>query len=376
MKDAGRAYRAAGPIGRHGVRCACGCAMSRRGFLAAIGASAAAAMVAPAAIAQAPVAAPIAGLRLIDVHHHVLPPFYFQAAGRYLAAQAQGYIPPGVQGWTPQRALDEMDSNGIDTAVVSISTPGIWLGPGEGAAALARQCNEYVAGVAKDHPGRFGSFAALPLPDQDASLAEIAYALDTLKADGICLMTSYGERWLGDPSFDAVFAELNRRQAVVFVHPTAPNCCGSLIKWVPQPMLEFPFDTTRAIASLIYSGTLTKYPAIQFIFSHAGGAAPMLAGRMDELGARVRPELAAAAPEGVDALIKRLHFDLANTANRPAAAALREVVPVSQILFGSDAPFNPIAWTTGGLPDLGFSAEEMKAIGRDNALRLMPQLGA
>jgi predicted TIM-barrel fold metal-dependent hydrolase len=147
-----------------------------------------------------------------------------------------------------------MDAAGVTTAVVSITNPGIWIGDAQRAARLARECNDYSAQLANDNPGRFGFFAAIPLPDTTRSLQEIEYALDVLKADGIGLMTNYGDRWPGDPAFRAVFDELSRRRAVVYLHPTTANCCRQLMPDIPDPLVEFPHDTTRTVVSLMYSG--------------------------------------------------------------------------------------------------------------------------
>jgi len=163
--------------------------------------------------------------QLIDVHHHILPPVYMAEARERVIAQGQGYLPAPVLQWTSENSLAEMNQNGVATAIVSISTPGIWFGDVQAARILARKCNEYSARLVRDHPRRFGFFAAVPLPDIEGSLREVAYALDVLKADGIGLMTSYGDKWPGDVSYAPVFEELNRRKAVVYIHPTGPNCC-------------------------------------------------------------------------------------------------------------------------------------------------------
>jgi predicted TIM-barrel fold metal-dependent hydrolase len=161
-----------------------------------------------------------------------------------------------------------MDKAGVATAITSITTPGVSFGDPVAARRLARECNEYAARLVVDFPGRFGVFAALPLPDIEGSLRETAYALDVLKADGVCMFTSYGDRWLGDPEFTPVMAELDRRKAVLYTHPTAPNCCRNLVPDVPAPIIEYGTDTTRTIASLVFSGTAARFPNIRFIFSH------------------------------------------------------------------------------------------------------------
>lgn len=346
------------------------CCTSRRQFLvsaAALGAGA----ILPSAAAYAQTRTGAGGPGLIDVHHHILPPAYLAEAREQVLAQVQNILPPAVANWTPQKSLEEMDRLGISTSIVSISSPGIWFGNQQAGRSLARKCNEYAAELGRNHPGRFGSFASIPLPDAEGSLKEIAYALDVLKADGICLLSSYGDKWLGDPAYAAVLDELNRRRAIVYVHPTAPNCCRDLMSYIPQPLTEFPHDTTRTITSLLYTGSFGRLTDIRFIFSHAGGTMPMLAGRIAQLGKR--KDLAAKVPNGVEYELKRLYYEIANSANKSAMSALMNLVPTSQIMFGSDNPFVPLATTAEGFAHLGLSPAEVQAIGRDNALRLMPR---
>jgi 6-methylsalicylate decarboxylase len=347
----------------------------RRQFLAGLSALGLGAVFAPGVLrAQTPARG--ARPRLVDVHHHILPPVYMAEARERVLALAQGRrISPAVTEWTPQKALAEMDENGVATAVVSISIPGVWFGNVQAARDLARKCNEYSAQLAKDHPGRFGFFAALPLPDTEGSLRELDHALNVLDADGVCLMTSYGDKWAGDPAFAPVLDELNRRKAVVYVHPSAPECCRDLMSYVPAALTEFPHDTTRAVTSLLFSGSFARLRDIRFIFSHAGGTVPMLAGRIARLGSAI-PDLAEKVPNGVDYELKRLHYEIANSANPPAIAALTQLVPTSQILFGSDYPYVPIGATADGMTELGLSAAALQAIGRDNALALLPRLKA
>ena len=306
--------------------------------------------------------------RLIDLHHHFFPPAFITAAlDKY--RQRQQAI---VSEWTPQKALAEMDRRGVSTAVLSITTPGIWFGDAQAARTLARKCNEYAAQMVKDNPTRFGFFAAIPLPDAEGSLREIEYALDVLKADGIGLMTSYGDRWLGDAGFASALDELNRRKAIVYVHPTAANCCRDLMPDVPASFIEYPHDTTRAITNLLYSGSFARLRNIRFIFSHAGGTVPMLAGRISQLGTLEGSNIK--VPNGVEYELKRLYYEIANSANRPTMAALTNLVPTSQIMFGTDYPFVPIEITADGMQTLKLSAKELQAIGRDNALALLPRL--
>jgi predicted TIM-barrel fold metal-dependent hydrolase len=264
-----------------------------------------------------------------------------------------------------------MDKYGVDAAVLSLTTPGVWFGNGQAAAEMARRVNEYAADLLRNHPSRFGLFAVLPFPDPDRSLREIEYAFSVLKVDGIGLMTSYDDKWLGDPIYEPVFEELNRRKAVVFVHPTTGVCCRTLLPDVNPIMLEIPQDTTRAVTNLLFSGTFTRFKDIRFIFTHAGGSVPMTVGRMHQYSP---PNVAEKVPNGIEYELRRLHYDIAGTAYRPAIAALTSVVPTTQILFGSDNPFIPLSETADGVTNLGFSAGELQQIGRDNALALLPRL--
>ena len=345
---------------------------SRRQFLTALaGFGAGTILPVKALMGQTPTAGNNA--RLIDVHHHILPPVYLAEARERVIAQGQGYLPASVLRWTPENTLAEMDQNGVATAIVSISTPGVWFGDVQAARTLARKCNEYSARLVGDHPGRFGFFAVMPLPDKEGSLHEIAYALDGLKADGIGLMTSYGDKWPGDISYAPVFEELNRRKAVVYIHPTGPNCCRDLIPHVPYVMTELPHDTTRAVTSLLFSGSFARFRDIRFIFSHAGGTLPMVAGRIARQSNAIE-ELAEKVPNGVDYELKRFYYEIAGSANRPAMSALMNLVPLSQIIFGRDYPWGRIAANVSGLNNLGLSAADVRAIGRDNALTLFPRL--
>lgn len=200
-----------------------------------------------------------------------------------------------------------MDMYGVATAVLSLSTPGVWFGDAKAAAQTARRVNEYAADLARSHPGRFGLFAVIPLPDIDTSLRETDYAFTVLKANGIGLMTSYDDRWLGDSAYEPVFEEVNRRNAVVFVHPTTGLCCRTLLPDVNPIMLEIPQDTTRAITNLLFSGTFARFKGIRFIFAHAGGNVPMVLGRMHQYALK---DIVEKVPRGIDYELKRLYYSL------------------------------------------------------------------
>lgn len=345
-------------------------ALPRRAFLTGIAGASAAALIRQSKAQPSP----SASIRFIDVHHHLVPPFYYEAVKDRLP-RIGGQPVPGWLGWSPEKALDAMDKADIASALVSYTNPGVWLDDVQRSRDLARKCNEFSAQLVRDHPGRFGFFAALPLPDVEGSLAELSYALDTLRADGIGLMTSYGNRWLGDPSYAPVFEELNWRRSVVYVHPASPACCRDLMSYVPPFVTEFVQDTNRAITSLMFSGTFSRLADVKFIFSHAGGTIPMLTGRISQLATNL-PELGSKVPNGVEAELKRLHYEIANSASRPAMAALTSAVPMSQIMFGSDYPYIPISATATGVRRVGLSETDIQAIARDNALNLFPRLRA
>jgi 6-methylsalicylate decarboxylase len=307
----------------------------------------------------------------IDVHHHILPPRWLAEESERMSGRALDFR--RIQQWTPSMSLDAMDRNGIATTVTSISTVIVRPNDPEAAHGLARDCNEFAARLAADHPGRFGVFALLPLPHIDACLREIEYAADTLKADGFKLQTSYEDKWPGDPAFAPVFAELNRRKAVIFFHPTVPGCCTNLLPDLNPPLIEYPFDTTRAILSLVFGGTVSRCPDIRFIFAHGGGTVAMLAHRIAGLITK-REDLAARLPDGVINEFRKLYFDIVSVTNPPAMAALRKLTTVSKLLFGTDIPYVSAELTVSGLRDMGFSAEELRAIESGNALTLMPSL--
>ena len=309
--------------------------------------------------------------RRIDVHHHVTPPIWMREARDQIAATNRN-LPP-IADWSVQRSLDEMDRNGVRSAVVSVTNPGIWFGDAAAARKLSRGCNEYLARLVADHPRRFGAFATLPLPDIEGSLAEIAYSFDVLKADGIGLMTSYDDKWPGDAAFAPVFAELNRRKAVVYFHPTSTNCCTAHIPDVSLSVIEFPIDTTRAVTSLLFSGAFARYPVIRWIFSHAGAAVPSLANRMARI-MESQPRLASRIPNGVIYELKRLFYDTALSANPVTMAGLLELVTATQIVFGTDYPLQPSQGAVQGLAELGLSTADLQAIEAGNAGRLLPRL--
>ena len=343
--------------------------LDRRSFLtsaiAALGVSGATRWDDVAALGQAPSGAKS---QRIDIHHHFAPPAWVaEVKGRPL-------LQPANTAWTPEQSIEDLDHAGSAAAVISITNPGLWFGDNQATNRVARACNEYGAKLVQQYPTRFGLFAAMPLPDVDATLKEIAYAYDVLKVDGVGLFTSYGDKWLGNAAFRPAMEELNRRKAVVHVHPTAANCCRNLDYGTAPGSLEYGTDTTRAIIGVTFSGDTTRYPDIRFIWSHAGGSAPFLAGRIDggSRGAKDR------MPAGFMAEAKKFYYDTAGAANRGAIASLLELVSASQILFGTDFPPGGTNLALAkAVADLGFFKDgALRAIERDNAVRLLPRLKA
>src|SRR5215469_810064 len=292
------------PATVHGSGCTCHAAMrytpvSRRNFLAGAGAIGAASLL-PGRTARAQ------GSRVIDTHHHFYPPGYQKAWMDWEDARKIPHFATQV-GWSVDKAVEELDKNGVSVGVLSIaSTPGTWfnLDPAA-AAAMVRTCQDFAAEMVRDRKGRFGLFAPLSMLDTDTTLKEIEYVFDTLHADGVGLQTNYGDKWLGHASYKPIFEELNRRKAVVYVHPLVASCCAQLSVGAFPAVIEVPHDTTRTVVSLLLSGSF--------------------------------------APNRILAELQRLNYDTANATSAPAMAALMKLVATSQITFGSDYPYFPLS---------------------------------
>ena len=298
----------------------------------------------------------------IDVHHHFVPPDY---------AKRGGSVPP-LKNWTVEKSFEDMDKGGVTTAMLSVTTPVLQVMADNGqmmSRDLIRSCNEFGARLVADHPGRFGLFAALPLTDVEGSLKEIEYAFDTLKADGIGLFTSYGNQWLGNPAFDPVFAELNRRKAIVYTHPVSPACCTGLIREVTVSEIEYGTDTTRAIASMVFTGASQRFPDLRMIFAHGGGTMPFLIRRfLKDAAGSIDPALAKLLPNGFMPEARRFYYDIAQIPIRAPLLALKNVVPVPHLLFGTDFPYLTAAEHVEGLKEARvFTAPELRAIDENAA---------
>jgi len=309
---------------------------------------------------------------LIDIHAHYLPPGYLETATAALKGLPDGM--PFMPSWQPETALEMMDRHGISTAMLSVSSPGVHFGNDQVARRLARSVNEFGARIAKDHPGRFGMFASLPLPNVDAALKEINYAVCTLKANGFVMLTNYGGVYLGDATFDPVFDELNERRAIVFIHPTSPPCWEKIGLGFPRPMIEFPFDSTRAITNLVLGGTLERCPNLRIIVPHAGGTLPFLARRIARVASGMNLGRSGSARADFIAALRTLFYDTAAASGDNSLASLLALVSSSRILFGSDYPFMPEAAIAQTINELRTSqllrTEDLRAIETGNAVRL------
>ena len=311
----------------------------------------------------------------IDVHAHFLPPGYREALIANGQAQPDGF--PILPTWSPETHLAMLDRVGIRTAMLSVSSPGVAFG--EDPVAWARRANEAGAATVRDHPGRFGLFASLPVPDVDAALTEAAYALDTLQADGIALLTNVAGVYLGDDRYEPLWAELHRRKAVVFIHPTSPACWEATSLGYPRPMMEFLIDTTRAVADLVLGGTLERYPDVRLIVPHAGAALPVLADRL--AGFATLFGVGGQEPGAIDviAALGRLYYEVGAGFPFPRhIAALLNLVDAGRLMFGTDFPFGGVPGIEANVKALEetdlLSDDELRAVLQGTALGLFPRL--
>jgi predicted TIM-barrel fold metal-dependent hydrolase len=292
----------------------------------------------------------------IDTHTHFSTPKLFDLA------TSRGVNQATLKDWTPEKMLKQMEEGSVATSILSVSDPGVHAGNDQAARSLAREANEYAARVVRDYPGRFGFFAVLPLPDVEGALKEAVYALDTLKADGIGVLSSYEGKYLGNPAFAPLMDELNRRRTVVYCHPYCAACGAQPALTDAQNRgVEFVFDTTRTILSLLQTATVERCRDISFIWSHGGGTVPFITSRLQGAGQKLS--------KGVMYELQRFYYDTAQAFNPYTMPSFKKMVPVSQILFGTDYPL-------GGGSAAIVSKGLLRAIDRDNALRLLPRLRA
>ncbi len=325
----------------------------------------------------------------IDVHHHHAPPALANG-GRGAAAGPRGAAPPsaapapaaGARGrgrpdglagpWTPEKTLEQMDKFGIAVSILSMTQMGDVLYRGdETGRRNVRTGNDYGAKLMQQWPKRFGLMGGVPLPDIDGVLKEIEYCYDTLKVDAIGIYTNDNKgRWPGDKYFEPMWQELNRRNAIVYMHPLAPNCCANLNYGPAASMVEFDFDVTRAVASIVVNGVMFRYPNLKFITVHSGGAVPMLVGRMKD---RVPAASEQYLPNGLYAEVRKWYFDIAHAAFPWPMAAARAFMPPDHLLFGTDYSPEPIESTVNELPGLKLPEDVYQALGRANAEKIFPR---
>ena len=265
----------------------------------------------------------------IDSHQHHIPDFYKKAL-EGIGVHGSGENPWAK--WSVEQVLEVLDRKGIASTVSSISSPGVYFGDVAFAVRLSRECNEFSARMVADHPDRFATLGVVPLPDTQAACREAEYALDTLKLDGISLLTHVGKSYLGQPEYDEFFAELNKRKAVVFLHPVRPNAEGLAEYDFPTGIVELTTDTTRAITNMFYHGYPERYPDIRFLISHAGGTLPMVIYRIRNMAKK--PEIAKRLPKGVDHYLRQMYFDLAQASVPLIQRALEDIADPQKILFG------------------------------------------
>ena len=311
--------------------------------------------------------------RTIDVHAHYLPESYRVALVDNGHDQPDGF--PHIPAWSAEEHVDAMDRLGVATSLLSISSPGVHLGDDGTTGDRAREMNEAGRRAVVDHPGRFGLFASLPLPDVDAAITEIAYCCDHLDVAGFAVLTNIGGTYLGDQAFQPVFDELDRRRTRLFIHPTSPACWEHTSLGRPRPMLEFFFDTTRAVVDLVLNGTVARHPGIEFLIPHAGATLPMVADRV-----HIFSQLLAVDP-AVDVLrdLGRLHFDLAGFPLPRQLEALLTLTTVEHLHYGTDYPFTPefaAAMAGERLAEAGHPTGTLLDTLRTNTDRLFPALSS
>lgn len=312
---------------------------------------------------------------LIDIHAHLLNDDYVAAMRAAGMTSVDGFPTPQ---WNPDAHLALMDNSGIKTSMLSISAPGIDFVPPPEQPGLARKVNEYEAKLAAQHPSRFGGLAILPLPNVDAALRELEYALDTLKLDGVVLFTNIGGIYLGDERFDSVFDELNRRKTSVFVHPVAPPGFNIDKLGFPAPTIEFPFDTTRMIMSMITSGTVRRCPDVRMIVAHGGGTLPFLAPRIARHLSRFSKARPAFTEDEVFASFRWFYYDLTGVSHTNAIDALLTLAPADKLVYGSDHPFMLSSLIPPAI-DFVLSSPKIddttkRALSFGNAVKLFPRL--
>jgi predicted TIM-barrel fold metal-dependent hydrolase len=315
-----------------------------------------------------------------------MPEFYVKTLAKQGITEFSGVTIPT---YSTEDCLKDMDKVGIDKAILSIPGSGLGVKKSEFIRDLTRKTNTHLAEVVRTHPSRFGAMASIPLPDIDAAFEELEYAMDELHVDGVVLQSNFDGLYLGDPELEEFFAELNRRRTVVFVHPDDPPFADKVKPDVPIVHIEWPFDTTRAVANMVYSGVLDRCPHIRFILSHGGGAVPYLAWRISILEYRQRDKikklrslydliLRKQGPAAGMKLLKKMYYDTTAVTASSSLTTLKELVGPSHIVLGTDLGAAPRLMASLVMSDLksfdGFDDEDLRTIARKGALDLFPRL--
>ncbi|MHA2357341.1 MAG: amidohydrolase family protein [Candidatus Heimdallarchaeaceae archaeon] len=322
----------------------------------------------------------------IDLHHHLIPSFYVKSLVKKGITELSG-VP--IPTYNSEECLKDMDKVGIDKAILSIPASGLNIKDNEFFQDLIRKANTFLADMIQKNPTRFGALASIPLPNIDGAFTELEYALDELHLDGVVLLSNSDGMYLGDPELEGFFAELNRRKTVVFIHPDDPPFAGMKKPDVPVVHLEWPFDTTRAVANMVYSGVLDRNPNIKFILPHGGGAVPYLAWRISILEYRQRDKvkklqslydliIRKQGPATGLRLLKNMYYDTTAVTTPSSLRTLKEFLEPSHIVLGTDLGAAPRLMASLVLNDLksfdGFNEDDLRTIARKGALELFPRL--
>lgn len=324
----------------------------------------------------------------VDVHHHIFPEAYVEAFKNAGVDKTFGFEFPK---WTVETSFKQMKKNGIQVAMLSISTPGVYVNgltlPEGFSEKMSRMNNEIIADLKRTYPDNFGGFATIPLLNRQAALDELDYAMDTLQMDGVCLLTNYHGKYLGDESFDAFFAALDRRRAVVYMHPTDPGAAFDARLAMPHALIDAPFDTTRAVANMMHHGTLDKYPNIRYILSHGGGTIPYIAWRLASIeygqtGKRIPlfrtfyDFLVNGEPTKGLRHLKKMYYDTASVTGEYQVKCLQAFAGEDHIVFGTDLCISKLSSiiTKNLERDGDFSDEAYNKMSYRNCLELFPSL--
>ncbi len=322
----------------------------------------------------------------IDVHHHIFPKEYVSALKEVGIEKSFGVNFPK---WTVDTSLKKMKENGVKVAMLSISTPGVYFKdhqfPQGFSENLARLTNEIIADTKEKYPEKFGGFATIPMLNEEAAIKELSYAFDTLKLDGVCLLTNYNGQYLGNKQFENFFRELNKRKAVVYIHPTDPSDDFDYELGMPNALIEAPFDTTRAVANLMYNGVLDRYPNIKYILSHGGGTIPFLAWRLASIEYAQNGKRTPLIRTFYDFLVngeptkglnhlKNMYYDTANVSGEYALKALKSFAGPDNLVFGTDLCISKLApiITKNLAKDGNFNEDDYNKMSYGNCLNLFP----